>query len=408
MERRLQSALWTAGFSRQSIICTMHKFLQFLKKFFSITIPAMIVLLLICEFIIFRWVLPASDWPYRSTIQGPDDVVRYVYKDSGMYREGRFRQGFPNEIEGTYRINREGWNSHREYLEQRSGKMRIAVIGDSFVDAHQVKVEDAFPSILEKDLLAKGCDVEVYRFGFGAAPLSQYLQMMRYVKKKFDPDLFVINILPNDYLVSMYGYGNWDKDFLQIRREGDQWVEVKPRPYKPSRGRMLLKKSATFRYLYQNLSLKDGLPSFAELFKRQSLEEEFQMNINVKEAVKDLELIRSIARYLFSKLLQELPENRKLLLVMDANRHAIYAGKDPRKEKVDSVMSAVAEEAEDLAIPGLDLTDVFLSDFRRHHERFEFPHDYHWNSRGHALVGKSIADFFLRNDWCKQWSADFI
>jgi hypothetical protein len=201
--------------------------------------------------------------------------------------------------------------------------------------------------------------------------------------------------------VSIYGYGNWDKDFLQIRREGNLWVEVKPQPYKPSRGRLFLKKSATFRYLYQNLSLKDGIPSFAELFKRKSLEEEFQMNINVKEAVKDLELIRDVARYLFSKLLQELPDNRKLLLVMDANRHAIYAGKDPRKETVDSVMSAVAEEADDLAIPVLDLTEAFISDFRTHHERFDFPHDYHWNSRGHMVVGRAIADFFYRNHWCE-------
>lgn len=361
----------------------------------------MVVLLLICELIIFRWILPASDWPYRSTIDGPDDVVRYVYKDSGMYKEGRFRQGFPNEIEGTYRINHEGWNSDREYAEGRSDKMRIAVIGDSFVDAHQVKVEEAFPSVLEKNLVTKGCNVEVYRFGFGAAPLSQYLQMMRYVKKKFDPDFFVINILPNDFLVSIQGFGNWDQDFLQIRREGDRWVEVKPQPYKPSRGRLFLKKSATFRYLYQNLSLKDGLPSFSELFKRQSLEEKFQMNINVKEAVKDLDLIKDIARYLFSKLIQELPDNRKLLLVMDANRHAIYAGKDPRKETVDSVMSAVAEEAEDLDIPVLDLTEAFVSDFRTHHERFDFSHDYHWNSRGHAVVGRAIANFFDRNNWCE-------
>ena len=382
----------------------MHQFFRFLKKFFAITLPALIVLLLIFELIIFRWILPASDWPYRSTIQGPEDVVRYVYKDSGMYKEGRFRQGFPNEIEGTYKINHEGWNSDREYIKERSGKMRIAVIGDSFVDAHQVKVEEAFPSVLEKVLLSKRCNVEVYRFGFGAAPLSQYLQMMRYVKKKFDPDLYVINILPNDFLVSIQGFGNWDKDFLQIRRDGNQWVEVKPQPYKPSRGRLLLKKSATFRYLYQNLSLKDGIPSLAELLKRKSLEEEFQMNINVKEAVKDLELIREIAQYLFSNLLQELPKNRKLLLVMDANRHAIYAGKDPRKEKVESVMSAVTKEAEDLAIPVLDLTEAFVSDFRKRHERFDFPHDYHWNSRGHAVVGSAIAEFFVSNDWCKLMS----
>ena len=40
---------------------------------------------------------------------------------------------------------------------------------------------------------------DVYGFGKSGAPLSQYLQMTRYVIKHFDPEIIVINVIRNDF-----------------------------------------------------------------------------------------------------------------------------------------------------------------------------------------------------------------
>ena len=117
-----------------------------IKKIFILSLPGILITLLLFETILFRYVLPASEWPYRSSIQGPDDVVRYVWKEDGMYRSGVFRQGFPQELAGIYHINKEGWNASREYLEVKTVRIRIAVIGDSFVDCLHVGNEDCFPA----------------------------------------------------------------------------------------------------------------------------------------------------------------------------------------------------------------------------------------------------------------------
>ena len=374
---------------------------RFTRKFLAITAPSVIIILFLLEFVVFRWILPASDWPYRYVIQGPEDVVRYAYRESGMYREGTFRQGFPNEITAKYRINRDGWNSDREYQAQKSRKTRIAIIGDSFVDALQVNVDECFPVILEKHLLQKDYDVEVYRFGFGASPLSQYLHMMRYIKKKFDADIYVVSIQANDFLASVYPVGNWDGDFMQLQYDGSQWKEVKPKPYRPSRSRMLLKKSATFRYLYQNLFLRSGIPSLFDWFKN-PVEDEYQMNVKIEDLKKNQDMIWNLSRYVFSQFKAELNTNQKLLLVFDGNRRAIYKGENSSTKRTSLWLSGVAAQARALDIPVLDLHPIFSEDFQLHGQHFEFQHDNHWNVRGHSIVGKSIAEFIDQNGWCER------
>src|SRR4029079_3184572 len=140
-------------------------------------------------------ILPASEWPYRRTITPQDNVVRYIYKDAPMYATGISRIGFPERYAARYTINHEGWNSTKEYVSVKNNKKRIAVIGDSFVDALQVNVDRCFAELLEQELnQRKQQPVEVYRFGFGNSGLSQYLNVLRYVKQKFDPDIVIVSI----------------------------------------------------------------------------------------------------------------------------------------------------------------------------------------------------------------------
>ena len=91
-------------------------------------------------------------------------------------------------------INNEGWNNEIKYIQNKTN-YRIAIIGDSYVEAFQVDVNESFPSLLQINFP----DIEVYSFGISGSPLSNYYQMIKYVSKKFNTDLYIINMVNNDY-----------------------------------------------------------------------------------------------------------------------------------------------------------------------------------------------------------------
>jgi hypothetical protein len=70
---------------------------------------------------------------------------------------------------------------NRYYYPNENEKL-IAVIGDSFIEAFQVNVDDNYPYILNKKLADK---CKVYAFGKSGCPLSPYLNMSRYINKYY-------------------------------------------------------------------------------------------------------------------------------------------------------------------------------------------------------------------------------
>ena len=72
---------------------------------------------------------------------------------------------------------------------------RVAIIGDSFVEALQVPYDKSVAEQLEKKL---GHEFEVYRFGIGGAPMSQYLHMMRQEVLSYKPDVVIVILVEND------------------------------------------------------------------------------------------------------------------------------------------------------------------------------------------------------------------
>lgn len=253
---------------------------------------------------------------------------------------------------------------------------------------------------MEKELAKNiGEGVEVYRFGVSGAALSQHLQMLRHIKKKYNPDIAVIVIVHNDFLESVYGFGNPNGDFLQFRRENGTWVEVKPRPYVyiPDPKRMLFKKSSIIRYLWFNLNLNQSILFLKDKLKGEGIE----TNVKIDEAIKNLDEIKSLCHHIFTKYKEASGADTKLLLVIDANRQAIYEKKDPTAEKSYTLNIIANRAADELSIPFLDLTPVFISDYKNNRQRFDFKYDGHWNKRTHSLVAGIISIFILKHGWCE-------
>src|SRR5262249_33406591 len=151
-----------------------------------------------------------------------------------------------------------GWNSTNPSspLAKAPGRTRIAVIGDSYVHGAFVNVEEAFPEVIERDLQAKGLNVEVFRFGMDGAPLSQYLHVLRNEVLAYRPDIVVVPLIHNDFDESYrFVKTRYASSFLKLRRGDDgRIVEVPPEDFHYSAADAL-RGFCTFRYLYYKTNL---------------------------------------------------------------------------------------------------------------------------------------------------------
>ena len=89
----------------------------------------------------------------------------------------------------------------KEYRIAKPGDVfRVAVIGDSFVVADGVKIEDTFHSLLEERLTREGGDIayQFINFGVSAYNLRQYLEVMKQKAIEYDPDLILVGFCPRN------------------------------------------------------------------------------------------------------------------------------------------------------------------------------------------------------------------
>jgi hypothetical protein len=89
----------------------------------------------------------------------------------------------------------------KEYsLMKLEDTFRIAVIGDSFVMADGVAIEDTFHSVLEKRLNNEQRDItyQFINFGVSGYYLTQYLDVLKQKAEGYDPDLILVGFCPRN------------------------------------------------------------------------------------------------------------------------------------------------------------------------------------------------------------------
>ena len=356
---------------------------------------SLFVCFLLFEFVIFKYILKTSDAIPNTSI---DNIVRYQPNARATLYE-------PDGTSHTVKINKQGWNSsHQDYRQQKpANTTRIAVIGDSYVQASAVNVEEGFAEVAEQTLNQTGHNTQVYRFGIDGAPLTQYLYMLRQEALTYNPDIVVIQLIHNDFDESYrFLYGRYSSSFMKLRLDGDAPVEVTPEPY--NKGMVdQLKKFRSFRYLYYQTGLagyvrrlvnlgKDETQDKAAASKTEAPKHGFvQSAIDVRN-ITELDKIRRVTAYTLNEMKKLASRHGfKLLITMDPVREAIYSGEPATSYEAQALNKIAREEAEKLALPFLDLGTAMTADYKQHGERFEFPWDWHWNKRGNRIAGEAIA-----------------
>lgn len=112
--------------------------------------------------------------------------------------EGWYRK----EGQAYVRINSDGLRDEEHPLTKSADTFRIAVIGDSYCEALPVPVEDAFWSVMRRDLQEcaafGGKQIEVINFGVSGYGTAQELLTLRERVWKYSPDLILLAITTNN------------------------------------------------------------------------------------------------------------------------------------------------------------------------------------------------------------------
>jgi hypothetical protein len=352
---------------------------RIIAKAILLLLPSSLLIILLLE-LFFRFVIPAAELPIRKFDEAHGVVHFDPEHPAGLFSRGRFA-----EIRARWRINDAGWNSAIEYrprTARQPGRPLVAVVGDSFVNGFQVEANENLAAVMRARL---GAGVDVYRFGMPGAPLSQYLQMSRYVSAKFEPEVLVFVVVHNDFdeslpeLRSMPGY-------LQVSPRGNQFDEIAPRP-PPGLGELpWWAHSATARYLRITLRSPLMLPG-----PRPSRAERVKSNIRVDAVRAEQKLIRAATFDLVGRIARE-NADKAILFAMDAPRDDLYSG---QASGVAWLNRLLAEACAAHGLAFLDLSEVLGPHFEEHGERFEFAVDAHWNALAHGLVGDALASRVL-------------
>jgi lysophospholipase L1-like esterase len=350
----------------------------------TLVVLSFVCIVLISEFIIFRLFLPAADLPRNQFVDG---IIKYVPNQKGIFRKF-------NDYATAYNINADGWNSrHARYIQTKSNKYRIAIIGDSYVEALMVDYHKSLAEQLEDKL---GRDkFEVYRFGISGAPLSQYLQTLRKEVVKYSPDFVVIVLVHNDFDESYkFVPGRYTSSFLKIKvKDGKILGEIPPKEYKEGLAEYLVEGSAIFRYFVFNRGV--NIDSIRRLvFREPKYSKIYRANIDITNL--DLKRLNNekVTEYLMNQIKKvAIQQKFQLLFMMDGDRYDIYKGNNSANLYNKSVLrlNKMAKKIADAdGIPFIDLQPIFQQDYQKNHIKFNYVHEFHWNEYGHQIAAEAI------------------
>jgi hypothetical protein len=341
-----------------------------------------IVLAVVVPFLIlesaFR-LLPVAHPPYLLPVSTENPVARFQPNV-----EYRYSSGWNFAIQSRKRSNNFGYNNISDYHPEKTTPL-LMVIGDSFVEAHQVHAGKSAAEILNLRLAGKG---RVYSMGLSGSPLSQYLAFAEYSRNTFRPHAMAFVIILNDFDESLLKYKSEPR--LHYFDESGRLRRV---DYELSTAKQILRHSAFIRYAMLNLLVKRRIEQIRGSFSRSAGAETYldrtpdPMQRRIPDSKKAVDYF-----------LDQLPEksgldSKRVVFVLDAVRPAMYSPDTLAQAEsgYHAQMRRYFEaQARARGYEVVDMQPVFISRHRRDNSRFEFPTDSHWNELANSFAAEEI------------------
>lgn len=154
----------------------------------------------------------------------PDSLLgwRYVPNSSYWYNK-------ENDHPIWGKINSFGWRDKERSIEKPDDTYRIAVIGDSYVEALQVELDSTFLVIAENQL-NKDSDIQIELMNFGRSGMTQTEEMLvlKNDVSPFSPDFVIVFFLPSNDIKDINRKTSHNKlrPYYEISKNGELLLDT--------------------------------------------------------------------------------------------------------------------------------------------------------------------------------------
>ena len=288
---------------------------------------------------------------------------------------------FQNDV----KTNSYGFHSREYSLEKPEGVFRIAIIGDSYVEAMQVPQDKTTAALLEQQL--NSLNSRSYRYEvipFGISSHGTYKSILYFEKyaASFKPDLVIAAFSLNDTQDDAFEFdanvvpsSGISKSFKKILRKSvlittlrKSYMIFLSNPEKNSN-----KLSAEVEIL---------LPEYNDFWRDAWIREEKLLK-NFKD-----EVTKNNSNFMLVSLTDGYRVHKDLLEKFKATTQ----GNSIDLDKPEKFLSQIAQEN---SFPYLALTPLFRERAQREEGNTIWPCDGHWNERGHEWASDTLFDYLV-------------
>jgi hypothetical protein len=299
-------------------------------------------------------------------------------------------------------MNSHGWRDVEHSYDKPEDVYRIVLLGDSFMEACQVKLEDSMAHQLEQLAHQSGYQ-EVEVINLGVSGYGTYQEYLAFIEEgiKYDPDLVLLafyadnDVHNNSYAISHAFWGDNDPHFFSrpylVVKNGD-WQEVKPdyeRACAEAYNKPIWQETALYG-VYRVYVIERSLDNLAETggvrgvyfcHPTREYEEAWEatgesfsrLNQAVVQAGARLIVFTVPANF------EVEPHKMQIVLKQAENPEQLCLEEDIANKRIKQML-------DDLQIPVIDL----MQPFREADVPLFYDLDPHWNVEGHRLAAEVV------------------
>jgi hypothetical protein len=140
--------------------------------------------------------LRAALWPsYEVVYLDPDPALGWRPAPGLAFRWAG-HHAWADEFSVDVQLSSAGWRDLERTLEPPPGTLRVALLGDSMIEALQVRFEETSGQLLERALASTAGKAEVLNFGVSAFGTGQSLLSYRHAARRYRPSVVVLLVAP--------------------------------------------------------------------------------------------------------------------------------------------------------------------------------------------------------------------
>lgn len=304
------------------------------------------------------------------------------------------------EYRTLVRFNSRGWRDRDYALRKRSGTYRILVLGDSFVEALNVDLEETFhkrlESMLNENPPSPAMRYEVIALGRAGTTTEQQLGFFEELGASFDPDLVLLCFYPGNDVMEhspelSARFARWSLDVYYRRvvqaraRFLARWLWLPESYLNHFVADRLLPIYTRNLYLFQDDLTKEQLQApDREVYRVGPYDEAWSAAWH--STARNVERLQRAVVDSGARFLVVIIDTQQAFGLTAPEASGVERGLDLRRPTRE-----IVQICESGGIPHLDL-EAPMERRRRSGERLVYEYDTHWNPTGHRLASEAILE----------------